>query len=89
MAIYIFSYELRKPGKDYNSLYAYLRQFTHCHHQTSTWFLDTSRTCAQLRDGATAHIDPNDTIFVARLSQDWAAWNTPCGDWLNDSARNW
>ena len=89
MAVYIFSYELRKPGKDYNNLYSFLKQFTHCHHQTSTWFLDTPHGERQLRDAAQAHIDSNDTVFVARLSQQWAAFNTPCGAWLNDPSRNW
>jgi len=89
MAIYVFSYELRKPHKDYASLYAYLRQFTHCHHQTSTWFLDSTQTAAEIRDGATAHIDSNDTVFVGRLQGNWASWKSGCSDWLNDSARRW
>ena len=89
MAIYIFSYELRRPGKDYTSLYTYLKQFTHCHHQTSTWFLDTTQTSLQIRDGAKGHVDANDTVFVGRLSQDWGTLNSDCADWLNNPARRW
>jgi len=89
MAVYIFSYELRKPGKDYASLYSYLKQFPHCHHQTSTWFLDTTSTAEQIRDGAKAHIDANDTVFVGRLQGEWGSWNSLCAAWLQDPARRW
>jgi len=89
MAVYIVTYELRKPNKDYKSLYEYLKTYTHCHSSTSCWFIDTNRTSVQVRDAVLAHIDGNDSFFVARLHQDWASFDVKCADWLNAPARNW
>ena len=89
MAVYIVTYELRKPGKDYKSLYEYLRRFTYCHSSTSCWFIDTTQTTQQVRDGAGPHIDANDIFFVGRLQQDWHSYGVPCANWLNDPARRW
>jgi hypothetical protein len=89
MTVYVASYELRTPGKDYKSLYVFLQQFVHCHHQTSTWFLDTTSTAEQIREGAKKHIDANDIFFVGQLSGRWASWNSECAGWLNDATRNW
>lgn len=89
MAIYVVSYELRAPGKDYAALYAHLKTFVHCHHQTSTWFIDTTLSTEQVRVGVATHIDSNDTCFVGHLMRDWSSWNMPCAPWLNDPARRW
>jgi hypothetical protein len=87
--VYVVTYELRRPGKDYANLYTLLRQFTHCHNSTSCWFIDSTQTAEQIRDGATHHIDTNDMFFVAPLHRSWAAWNTTCAAWLNSAGRNW
>jgi hypothetical protein len=89
MAVYIVTYELRKPGKDYKSLYEYLKSFTYCHSSTSCWFIDTAKSTEQVRDGAGAHIDSNDIFFVGRLEGHWNSYRVPCADWLNASARSW
>jgi hypothetical protein len=89
MGVYIVTYELRKPGKDYKSLYDYLKGFTHCHNSTSCWFIDTTQTTEQVRDGGNAHIDSNDILFVGKLAYDWHGYGVVCGAWLNDSSRRW
>lgn len=89
MSVYIVSYELRKPDKNYDNLYGYLEQFIYCHDHTSCWFIETTLTAQQIRDGAKQYIDGNDTIFVARLDREWGGFNMKCGDWLNSPPRRW
>jgi hypothetical protein len=90
MAVYIVSYELRKPHKDYKTLYDYLGKFTHCHSHTSCWFIDTTKTTAEVRDGAKAHVDDNDIVFVGKLTKGtWNSYNLPCADWLQATDRRW
>lgn len=88
MTVMIVSYELRNPGKNYQPLYDYLNKFAHCHSHTSCWFIETTLTIAVVRDRLSALVDGNDTIFVARLSYEWAGTNLPCGNWLNAPGRS-
>ena len=89
MAVILVTYDLRKPDRNYQPLYDYLKKFTYCWHVESVWMVDTTMTTAAIRDGIKAHIDQNDIIFVVRLQRDWASWRYDCADWLNDSSRNW
>ena len=90
MAVYIVTYDLKKPGKDYDELIKAIKAYgSYCHCQGSVWFIDFSWTAAQIRDDLKKHIDSNDELFVGRLSSQWASWGTSCGDWLNSPQRNW
>lgn len=89
MAVYLVTYDLRRPGKDYSAVHAFLKQFTYCKDLESVWLLDTQWTAQQIRDGLNQRIDNNDKTFVVRLMQDWAAYNYGCSDWLNSGNRSW
>ena len=89
MAIMVVTYDLRKPDRNYQSLYDYLKTFNYCWHIESVWMLDTDQSAVQIRDGMRAHVEPQDRIFVARLMHEWAALNYDCSNWLNDSSRTW
>ncbi len=85
--IILVSYDLRKPGRNYQPVWDYLGRFTHCKGLESVYLLDTTTTPAQIRDNLKALIDQNDRVFVVRITQEWAGWNFGCGDWLNSPAR--
>ena len=89
MAVLLVTYDLRKPGRDYEPVFAYLRRFTYCKGMESVWLLDTTTSCSVIRDGLQSVVDANDRVFVVRLMRDWASFNYNCGDWLNDPARSW
>jgi len=90
MAILLVTYDLKKPGRNYEPVWNYLKQFTYCKGLESVWLLDTTMTTAQVRDGMLSLVDNNDRVFVCRIqNQSWASYNMPCSDWLNDSRRNW
>ena len=89
MAIMVVTYDLRKPDRNYQSLYDYLETFKYCWHIESVWMLDTDQSTGQIRDGMKGHVEPQDRIFVARLAHDWASFKYKCADWLNDPKRTW
>jgi len=89
MAVILVTYDLKAPGRNYQGVHDYLKTFTHCKKMESVWLLDTAKTPAVIRDGLKSKIDANDITFVVKITQSWAASNFGCGDWLNDSARNW
>jgi hypothetical protein len=83
MAILLVTYDLKQPGQDYKAVHAYLRQFMHCKEMESVWLLDTNVSTATIRDSLRAKVDPNDVVFVVRITSDWGSWNYRCADWLN------
>lgn len=89
MAIVLVSYDLKKPGRNYEPVHEYLKRFTWCKGLESVWLLDTTTPTATIRDNLRALADENDAIFVTRLARDWAAFNYYCADWLNKPERNW
>ncbi|MCM3662506.1 hypothetical protein M3148_16130 [Georgenia satyanarayanai] len=76
MAVHWVNYDLNKAGQDYTKLIDYLKS-----HQNwarplkSSFFVKTSLTASQLRDGIKQHIDGNDDIVVVTVTgQSWATY---------------
>lgn len=89
MAILLVTYDLKAPGRNYEPVHTYLKQFTYCKGLESVWLLDTTMTAAQVRDALHTLIDSNDKVFVTPIGRSWASTNYGCGAWLNATERNW
>lgn len=90
MAIYAVSYDLRKPGRNYDDLYKALRQYVHCHMLESYWYVDSTDSASTIRDALSQHIDSNDQLMVHRVQKNWAAHKKcRCTTWLKDASRRW
>jgi hypothetical protein len=75
MALYLISYDLRKPGRDYATLLERLRQLKAERVLESVWLLPSGvRTTEQVRNELWQLMDNNDRILVTRIAFD-AAWN--------------
>ena len=61
----IITYDLRKPGTNYDGLIARIKQYTHCKLTESCWLVSTTWTTAQIRDDLKRFLDVN------------AAWTGP------------
>lgn len=71
--VYCISYDLRKPGRDYESLYNAIKSYGTWWHQTeSVWFIVTNEKAANIRDRLNNQIDTNDKLFVIALQREWA-----------------
>ncbi|MFD1795073.1 hypothetical protein FQV27_14645 [Paracoccus aurantiacus] len=89
MAVYLVTYDLRKPGRNYQPVHQYLKQFNHCKDLESVWLLDTNEPAPAIRDELKSRIDASDTVLVIRLQKNGAWWNYGCSDWINSPSRNW
>jgi hypothetical protein len=82
--IYLITYELRQPGRNYNALYNAIQSIPNIRIGGSVWLVNTSQTRIQLRDTFQACVDPNDNVGVFLLSKgEWASYN------FSQDAVNW
>lgn len=89
LAVLLVTYDLRKPGRNYQPVHDYLKTFTHCKGLESVYVLDTTTSTEAIRDHLRSITDANDRFFVVRLMRTWNSYNYDCAEWLNSSARNW
>ena len=89
MSVYLVTYDLRAPGRNYDDLYDALKKYTHCHGLESVWFIDSRNSATNIRDHLKKSIDSNDGLFVGKLTRAWAGFSIECGEWLKDTSRTW
>ena len=82
----IITYDLCNSGKNYDDLYAYIKNFNSWAHITeSVWFVSSTNSCKEIRDEINKIIDSDDRVFVGELTG-VAAWrNVMCkSDYLKE-----
>jgi len=86
MPSYSVSYDLRAPGRNYQSLWDALRNAGAVRALESLWLLDDPKNAAGVRDAMRSHVDENDRILVTQLlpGMNWASTNLMPGatEWL-------
>lgn len=77
----IVTYDLRSPGRNYNSLYEKLKKYPGWAKITeSTWLLKTNTSCVDVCNELGAVIDTNDRLFVTESTGIAAWWNVICDE---------
>ncbi|WP_394888474.1 hypothetical protein ACG873_24965 [Mesorhizobium sp. AaZ16] len=90
MAVYIVTYDLNAPKKDYAPLLAAVRKYIHCYALKSAFFIDTVETEMTVATKLMKLVDANDSLYVMEISQRWAAnRKMACTEWLTSAARSW
>lgn len=86
MTCYIITYDLLKPGRNYNDLYEAIKSYgTWAHIAESVWAVVTTRTAVQVRDHLQGKMDPGDRIFVVKSGTEAAWGNVLCkNEWLKE-----
>jgi hypothetical protein len=83
--VFIITYDLNTPGKEYNSLYNEIKLLGEVSHPLeSTWFVKS--TVLKADDISTKlrqHMDDNDLLFVAQINE------TNRQGWLPKTAWEW
>jgi len=75
MRVYVVSYDLRKPGKDYKGLSDELQRSPGWwHYLDSTWLIVTSESAAELYNRLIPHLDEGDSILVIQAGSDRQGW---------------
>ena len=75
MSLYFVSYDLRKPGRNYEGLYIFLNTLKAKKIVESTYCLNSADTTVNLRDRFKEHIDSNDAVMVSQIDY-WASYQT-------------
>jgi hypothetical protein len=85
--VYQIDYDLRKPGRNYDSLITAIKAIgAWAHPLKSTWIVATTMTAIQLRDYLWKHMDATDGLLVTRLQSEaaWEGINPDVGKWLTE-----
>lgn len=82
----LISYDLMRPGQDYNDLISYLKSFKHTKPLLSTWLISTTKTAEEVRDEIVNKqlVDGNDKLIAIDTTRDDAAWHGKV-DWLRNN----
>lgn len=71
--VYIITYDLCKPGQNYDELIKAIKTYNWCKIAESTWGVTTTKNSTEIRDYLKSKIDKNDKLFVGKLTGE-AAW---------------
>ena len=69
--VYLVTYDLNIPGKEYNNLWSALKQYDYIRDTglDSVWFVSTSWSVNQVSNHLQAQIDASDRLIVTQLQQ--------------------
>ncbi len=82
--IYLITYDLKSPGKDYNTLYDTIKSSSYWwHYLESTWIIQTNQPIEYWSDKIRNVIDQNDLFMIVDITKQ------PRQGWLKKSAWEW
>ena len=82
MPVYMISYDLKFPGRDYPKIEKMIKQLGSCIKPLSSlWFIDTHLSSVQIRDALISAVDINDRILVVPVIRGAAAKNVEQQNW--------
>ncbi len=74
----IVSYDLNRPGKDYDRLIGAIKALPNAKVSDSCWIVGTGKDAATLYEDLRRHVDSGDALFVGTLAHG-AKWGK-CAD---------
>lgn len=78
--VYLITYDLNRPGKNYASLYSALERLEYIKDTNldSVWFISSTSSAAAIYEYLRVHLDKNDRLFVTKLnSGEYFGWMHP------------
>lgn len=77
----LITYDLCKPGKNYEQLYQKIKSYgTWAHITESTWLVSSPYSCEDIEKDLLNVVDASDRIFVTELGKDAWWYNILCND---------
>jgi hypothetical protein len=85
--IYLITYDLNTPGKDYSGLHAVIKRLgPWWHYLDSTWLVSTELDAMGIWNQIGNKIDENDRMLIIKATRDYAGWLTSeAWDWINNA----
>lgn len=83
MAVLLITYDLNKPGKDYDDLLKVIKNYPWARLSESSYAIKTDLTPQLLFDKVKPYIDNNDNLYIINLKRPYAGFG-PKGvnEWL-------
>lgn len=88
--VYLITYDLNKPGQDYEGLYEAIKCLgPWWHYLDSTWLVDTSLNSAQaVWQELSSQIDEGDYLLIIKVTRDYYGWlANDAWDWIDKHVR--
>lgn len=84
MAVYLISYDLKKPGQKYDDLHDAIKSDEYwSHYLESTWIIETSKKLTDIADHLVNQIDKNDRLLVIEAKDNYSGWmSAKFWDWM-------
>lgn len=83
--IFLVSYDLKSPGRDYTGLYDALKaKGPWWHYLDHTWLISTNQTAQNIWDAMRPHITTADRVLIVRIDA-----STTYSGWLPKDAWEW
>ena len=84
MKVYLITYDLKKPGRDYSGLYNAIKFFTWWHYLESSWMVATNKSPSEIWDSIRPHIDKNDFVLIIEVKNNKSGWlPIEAWDWID------
>lgn len=76
--VYVVTYDLITPGKNYDTVINKIKSFGPCAHALkSAFFVDSEYSEVQMRDALRTVMDINDVFFITKLTSSWQGYLPP------------
>ena len=87
MKAYSITYDLKAPGRNYESLYEAIKETGKWwHYLESTWLIITDKTSRQIWDSLAPTIDKNDLLLIIEIRNDSYGWlPEKAWEWINEN----
>lgn len=84
MSVYLVSYDLNRPGQEYEALWSAIQSYPRCCHALkSQWFVCSDSSAEQICKHLRGFIDEDDFLFVSEVTADRQS------GWLADDVAAW
>jgi hypothetical protein len=90
MAVYVVTYKLSAPEKEYKELEKVMKSFgSYSKRFDSFWIVDTYHSAKDIKEKIYSALSEEDQLFVIETKKHWSSRNTPDGmvKWLKSSRR--
>ena len=89
--LYVVSYDLTKPGKDYMGLIEQLKYSPRWwHYLESTWLIATQESPSELFNRLAAHLDRNDRLLIIEAGNGIGGWlPKDAWEWISQEIPNY
>lgn len=89
MVLYIVSYDLKKPDRDYTGLYNAIKEFgIWWRYLESTWIIKTTESHDKIFEKLRPHIDEDDNLLIIEAGKNYQGWlPQKAWDWIKENEK--